>query len=228
MREGKKINGYTLNNIEPLSVLFSKENIFGFSKQLKLIVEKRLETKTVNSVSSLKFSKTIGFYNLIFDVFPENNNFKNYFILNVFMLDIINSYRGFRHSVGLPTRGQRTWSNAWSVYRSNLTLRQFKIHFAKRIHTTINLSELNIAYLAEQINNLWRLQWDYEWRFSRKQRQGKTKKSKSFFNVDLKALASGSVGGKKNKKNYLVGFDPGFTKYVFKQSLRKTHFFKKK
>ena len=70
------------------------------------------------------------------------------------MLDLINSYRGLRHAFGLPVRGQRTWTNAWSCYRSNLILRQFKIKLSKRLYTSITISELNIAYLAEQINSL--------------------------------------------------------------------------
>lgn len=41
-------------------------------------------------------------------------------------------------------------------------LRQFKIKLSKRLYTTITINELNIAYLAEQINSLWRLQWESE------------------------------------------------------------------
>jgi hypothetical protein len=138
------------------------------------------------------------------------------------MLDLVNSYRGLRHSFGLPVRGQRTWSNAWSSYRSNLTLRQFKIKLSKRLYTSITISELNIAYLAEQINSLWRLQWDSEWKKARRQRQLQAKKSRNFYKVDLKTIASAnvSVNNKKKKLNYVVGFDPGFTKYVIKQNLK--------
>lgn len=49
-----------------------------------------------------------------------------------------------------------------------------------------------------------------------------SKKSRNFFNVDLDLLASGNVSmkGKKKKKVYLIGFDPGFTKYVLRESIR--------
>jgi len=48
------------------------------------------------------------------------------------------------------------------------------------------------------------------------------KKSRNFYKVDLKAIASANVSVKDKKKqhNYVVGFDPGFTKYVIKQSLK--------
>jgi hypothetical protein len=137
------------------------------------------------------------------------------------MLDLVNSYRGLRHAFGLPVRGQRTWTNAWSSYRSNTTLRQFKIKLSKRLYTSITINELNIAYLAEQINNLWKLQWDSEWKKAKRQRQVQTKKARGYYNVDLKTIASANVSVKDDKKaNYVIGFDPGFTKYVLKQSLK--------
>ena len=138
------------------------------------------------------------------------------------MLDLINTYKGLRHSFGLPVRGQRTWTNAWSTYKSNLTLRQFKIKLSKRLYTSITISDLNIAYLAEQMNSLWKLQWDAEWKKAKRQRQLQAKKSRNFYKVDLKTIASGnvSVREKKKKANYVVGFDPGFTKFVFKQSVK--------
>jgi hypothetical protein len=143
-------------------------------------------------------------------------------VFNIFMLDLINSYRGLRHSFGLPVRGQRTWTNAWSTYRSNLILRQFKIKLSKRLYTSITISELNIAYLAEQINSLWKIQWDSEWKKAKRQRQIQAKKSRNFYKVDLKAIASAnvSVNDKKKNSSYVIGFDPGFTKYVIKQSLK--------
>ena len=142
------------------------------------------------------------------------------------MLDLINSYKGLRHAFGLPVRGQRTWTNAWSSYRSNLILRQFKIKLSKKLYTSITISELNLAYLAEQINNLWRLQWDAEWKKAKRQRQAQSKKSQNLFKVDLKAIASANVAPKNKKKqpSCVIGFDPGFTKYVLKQSIK----FKKK
>ena len=218
MREGKKVNGFVFGVSSTLNNLFVRRYIFGFSKKIKSIILGRLEVQSARKISDLRFSKNIAFFKTLLNVFPQQNDLKRKHVINIFMLDLINSYRGFRHAMGLPTRGQRTWSNAWSAYRSNTLLRQFKIKLSKRMYSSISLSDLNVAYLAEQINNLWRLQWEEEWKFSRKQRQGQTKKSKTFFNVDLKMIASANINLKKKKKNYLVGFDSGFTKFVFKHS----------
>jgi hypothetical protein len=80
---------------------------------------------------------------------------------------------------------------------------------------------LNIAYLAEQINSLWKLQWDGEWKQAKRQRQIQAKKSRNLYKVDLRAIASANVSVKNKKQSgYVVGFDPGFTKYVIKQSLK--------
>lgn len=136
------------------------------------------------------------------------------------MADVVNTYRGLRHSFGLPARGQRTWSNAWSAYRSNLLLRQFKIKLCKRFYNDINVSDLNLAYLAEQVNNLWKIQWEDEWKKARRERQAQAQKNQNFYKVDLKTIASGnvSVREKKKKAKYVVGFDAGFTKYVLENA----------
>ena len=88
------------------------------------------------------------------------------------------------------------------------------------MYTSITISELNIAYLAEQINNLWKIQWDYEWKKAKRQRQAQNINSHNF-KVDLKAIASGNVSLKKKKQSgYMIGFDPGFTKFVFKSGIK--------
>lgn len=170
----------------------------------------------------MKTSQVIVIYKTLQSVVPDHKDLKKKQIFNIFMLDLINTYRGARHAVGLPTRGQRTWSNAWSAYKSNLNLRQFKIKILKRLHTTITINELNIAYLAEQMNNLWRIQWESEWKKAKRARQIQAKRARNLYNVDLKAIASGNVSVKDKKKSnsYMIGFDPGFTKYVLKQSIK--------
>lgn len=222
MREGKKINGYIFYSSYSLSEFFFKHPCYGFSKKLFSIITTRLETRLEKKSKELKTSKLLSVYKILSTIVPDKKELKKKLTLNIFVLDLVGSYRGLRHAFGLPVRGQRTWSNSWSCYRSNLVLRQFKIKLSKRLYTSITLSELNIAYLAEQINNLWRLQWDAEWKKAKQQRQAQAKKSHNIIKVDLKAIASANVS-QKNKKKQLassIGFDPGFTKYVLKQSIK--------
>jgi len=221
LREGKKINGCIFYSSYSIQEFFFKYSCYGFSKKLYLILVSRLESRLDKKSKDLKTSKIVSVYKLLLSIVPENKDLKKKNIFNIFMLDLVNSYRGLRHAFGLPVRGQRTWTNAWSSYRSNTTLRQFKIKLSKRLYTSITINELNIAYLAEQINNLWKLQWDSEWKKAKRQRQVQTKKARGYYNVDLKTIASANVSVKDDKKaNYVIGFDPGFTKYVLKQSLK--------
>ena len=154
MREGKKINGVVFYSTFTIIDFFFKFSCYGFSKKLQKILSSRLESRINSRNKDYRLSKITALYGTLFSVVPENKDLRRKNIFNVFMLDFINTYRGVRHSFGLPVRGQRTWTNAWSCYKSNLTLRQFKIKLSKRLYTTITLSDLNIAYLAEQINNL--------------------------------------------------------------------------
>lgn len=222
MREGKKINGSVFYSSFSISDFFFKYSTFGFSQKLQQLLFLRSESRVDKKFKDMSTSKTITVYKILNSIVPDNKDLKRRGVFNIFMLDLINSYRGLRHAFGLPARGQRTWSNAWSSYRSNLTLRQFKIRLSKRLYTSITINELNIAYLAETINNLWKLQWDNEWKKAKRHRQVQAKKSRNLYNVDLKAIASAnvSVRDEKKKANYVIGFDPGFTKYVLKQSIR--------
>jgi ribosomal protein S13 len=154
MREGKKVNGVFLYTSNSLRDFFFKSSSYGFSKKLLGLLHSRLETRIDKKIKEFSVPKMFVVYNILLNIVPQDRELRKKVIFNVFMLDLINSYRGLRHSFGLPTRGQRTWTNAWSVYRSNLLLRQFKIKLSKRLYTTITINELNIAYLAEQINSL--------------------------------------------------------------------------
>jgi ribosomal protein S13 len=108
LREGKKINGYVFYSSYSLYDFFFRNTCYGFSKKLYIILCSRLENRVENKVKDLKTSKLILIYKLLLSIVPENKNLKKKMIFNIFMLDLVNSYRGLRHSFGLPVRGQRT------------------------------------------------------------------------------------------------------------------------
>ena len=74
------------------------------------------------------------------------------YLTNIFFLDFINSYRGYRHIFGLPVHGQRTWTNGNSVYRSNNTLRNYKISIFKKSLLSSQKDNVNSAFYLEQTN----------------------------------------------------------------------------
>jgi ribosomal protein S13 len=108
LREGKKINGFVFYSSYSVSDFFFKHFCYGFSKKLYEILLIRLESRIDNKVKDLKTSKLITVYKLLSSVVPNNKSLKKKNTFNIFMLDLVNSYRGLRHSFGLPVRGQRT------------------------------------------------------------------------------------------------------------------------
>ena len=111
--------------------------------------------------------------------------------LNVYVLDMIQSYKGVRHARGLPCRGQRTWTNAWTSYRTNTTLRVFKIKLLNRAYKKTPHNQLNMYYLAEQINLLWKVFWKDEWLNAKKKVLVVSKKKN--YNVDIASMAKGNI-----------------------------------
>jgi len=47
--------------------------------------------------------------------------------LNLVRLYLIKSHRGRAQALGKPSRGQRTWSNAWTAYHYNKIIRNFVV-----------------------------------------------------------------------------------------------------
>lgn len=68
----------------------------------------RIESRLDLKIKDLKTSKIITVYKTLLMVVPENKELKKKMVFNIFVLDLINSYRGLRHAFGLPVRGQRT------------------------------------------------------------------------------------------------------------------------
>lgn len=108
MREGKKINGAIFYSSSSISEFFFKYSCYGFSKKLFYILTLRLETRVENKSKDLKTSQLLMIYKILLSIVPENKELKKKMVFNIFILDLINSYRGLRHAFGLPVRGQRT------------------------------------------------------------------------------------------------------------------------
>lgn len=227
MKEFFQVNGYIFNKDTVFNS--SKLNIFSWGNYTFKLIYDRFEKQTNNNIISHKDSEWRKFKSIISKLAPKNRNYLNRYNTNIFFLDFLNTYRGLRHSKGLPVRGQRTWTNAWSVYRSNLALRKFKLDISRRIYGNMSVSTLNTIYLAEQINYMWKLQWRKEWRQARVKRLKLMQNEHSMFKIDLNAMSKGYLTGfdtkkqiTKKKKNqsgkniFTLGFEPGFALYYLR------------
>jgi len=76
------------------------------------------------------------FNNMFSQINSVNNNYRDLKRMNIIRLYLIRSYKGWCHALGKPVRGQRTWSNAWSSYKYNRTLRKFILETTRKMAKT--------------------------------------------------------------------------------------------
>lgn len=227
MREGNVINGVFYSKGANLSLLI--KNFRGGSYYYLKKLACRAETR---SFKNFDFSKPYTSYTLmsvISKTFPKKSSFGHKYLFNVYLLDILSLYRGWRHSRCLPVNGQRTWSNGWTASRRNNLLKYIQVKKGRSIYGNFPLGEIYTARLAEQVNLIWHEQWYDEW-YDAFIARVKSKKHKNVVKTDLYSMAQGNVMSptkfaklsKKqqqayNKNHFTLGFKPGFTRLLLKQ-----------
>lgn len=216
--------------IEPNeSVYYNIFKSYGLKFVFLKLIEQRLETNVNKKLNLYKKYEWDVFLENCYNLVPYDGSVFNRKLLNIVILDSVSSYRGWCHFRGLPTRGQRTWTNAWSVYKSNGVLRNFKLKTFKKYYGNVPEKEATVAYIAEQLNFVWRFQWDREW-FSAKNELLKFEGHPKTMKIDLYSMYNYQVihpfklnkMSKKQKqsfnKNYFtLGFDVGFTKVLLSE-----------
>lgn len=246
MNQILRLNNVVLKDITSYYSFFNKQ-IPGIKKYTMFKFIKRFEYNILRESFNLKEYKEFSFFFLtfFFEIFPKNLSILNKQLVQIIFLTITWNYKSWRHFKGLPCRGQRTWSNACSVYRSNLLLRDYKKKYVRKIYGKYGGPEQKLCFLCEYINYLWKSQWFGEWIHSRKWIKAVLKKKEVVFYLDLYATSKGMLGDlkrdskgiSKKKKKILtghVGFDPGFTKiylkakYSVSKKIRKKLSYKKK
>lgn len=201
---------------------FLDKKIDGFKLYSVKIFEQRLELSSKFSINLYKNSKWLILNYLLDSIIPNNKNLKKRRLINIYFLDFISSYRGYRHSFGLPVNGQRTWTNAKTVFSSNSLLRNYKLNIFKKSLLGLPVGDVNNAFYLEQLNFLWKSQWELEWFFAKKKRLIDLKKSRGFIKFDINTLSkiNPNVKDKKKQSLFSIGFDPGFTKFILKNNLK--------
>lgn len=223
---------YVFNNKILDSEKSMYNNIFltyGLKKKSVLVVENRMEINLNLPLKNLKKNEWELYLECIYDIVPFKLSIQKKHTINVYVLDMITSYRGWRHYRGLPVRGQRTWTNAWSSYKSNWVLRNYKLIVSKKNYNNVPIKDVKVATIAEYVNLTWKQQWDYEW-LSAKNSRLQFKGNKNTIKIDIYAMANYQVMhplklknlSKKQKqsfkKNYFsLGFDYGFTKNLLQE-----------
>jgi len=106
MREGNVFNGVVYHKGDNLFELLKKSK--GLHTNLVTLVHQRLESRSKNP-SQFKIESNFLVINFFLDkVLPKKSILGSRYLLNVYLLDLLTLYRGWRHSRNLPVRGQRT------------------------------------------------------------------------------------------------------------------------
>jgi hypothetical protein len=70
--------------------------------------------------------------------------------LNLLRLYLIKTTRGRSHALGKPSRGQRTWSNAWSAYNVNTITRKFIGEYQKTMRSQAKEEKINYRLIKKK------------------------------------------------------------------------------
>ena len=122
----------TNGKLQPFHVSFN--DMFkvpgGFSWPMKRLLIERLESQKLGRRPNVNLSDlgqwVVPGLNLFFSqITSVNNTVFELTRYNMLRLYLVKTTRGRSHALGKPSRGQRTWSNAWSAYHTNKITRSF-------------------------------------------------------------------------------------------------------
>lgn len=147
---GGKVKNFNIN----LKNFFEENTGLSFKSKQKFI--KRFELnfllhdseKTFTSIS-LDRRKIINMY--LSQLSSINNNIFELIKYNLIRLYLIKTFRGRCHALGKPSRGQRTWSNASTSYKTNRTIRIFIRQVKKNNVIEKKVENLNNKLMKKKI-----------------------------------------------------------------------------
>ena len=151
--KGFLINGKLQSFQTDFNSMFSLTG--GFSWGTKNLLIRRFELYKLLRVTStplLEISPT--FSTSINPMFAQltsvNNSIFELTRLNLLRLYLIKTTRGRSHALGKPSRGQRTWSNAWTAYNTNKTTRAFISAYQKLEKANAKEEKINYKLIKKK------------------------------------------------------------------------------
>lgn len=103
--------------------LYQVPLLFKTNKTSTINLIKKQTTPVLFSDFSLDFRKVINMY--LGKMISVHNNIFEMHRFNIIRLYLTKTYRGRAQALGKPSRGQRTWSNAWTATTNNHVLKSF-------------------------------------------------------------------------------------------------------
>ena len=117
----------------------------GWETKLKLI--KRFELNHIQkdrniSLLDLEASTVKSLNILLSQITSVNNQISELVRFHLIRLYLTKTMRGKAQALGKPSRGQRSWSNAWTSYRNNKVLRRFISDTQKILNTVQKVEKI--------------------------------------------------------------------------------------
>lgn len=123
--KGILINGGL--KVKPLYTKFFQKISYGFSFFFYKLYLKRFESLACTDVESFSWSEldNLSFNIWLSTLFNQFLNLKAFIEKTIYINYLKRLRKSKRQALGLPSRGQRSWSNAWTAYYNNNTIKFF-------------------------------------------------------------------------------------------------------
>lgn len=127
---------------------------YGLNNYAKNLFIKRFELTFFSNLNKnfleldLDLRKVINMY--LSQIISINFTISELIRFNMIKLYLLKTYRGRCHALSKPSRGQRTWSNAWTSYRTNLIIKKFISDVKKFNKITKKVESLNLKFIKKK------------------------------------------------------------------------------
>lgn len=134
--------------------LGSEAGGMGFHTRIKFV--KRFELYEMQIDKTARFSYVSDVDRLVMNLILSRAACMNYPVkelqyLNLVRLFMNRSMRGRSQALGKPSHGQRTWSNAWTAYKYNKTIRIFVAKIQRQMEKEKKEEKVNYKLVQKKV-----------------------------------------------------------------------------
>ena len=127
----------------------------GYSYSMKKLLISRFEMSSLirnpdQSISQIYPTLPQSLNKMFSEITSVNNTVEDLTRFNLIKLYLIKTTRGKSHALGKPSRGQRTWSNAWTAYHHNKVTRTFVSTYQKIRAAAMKEEKINYKLIKKK------------------------------------------------------------------------------
>ena len=142
---------WTLNEMFDRLIGFSIKAKINFIKRFELTYQKKFKKNKLYDFNLLTRNKRKKINRYLSQITSLNHKLSSIIKFNIIRLYLIKSFRGRCQMLGKPSRGQRTWSNAWTAFHYNRTLKFFIKEIRKNNKIVKEKIQLNKKFIKKTL-----------------------------------------------------------------------------